>query len=326
MSGEKTLANSRKPKPGPLETSLSVEDDKRLFGCTGAGSICGAVFVAWAILTVPKIPDILVIWDWGDGRLNPRDTVPIYVKPPVDYHRKLNQPRIAKNNAKPGRTGKQRPAPKTAKPSEKQGWLGQNLITSRGDRLDVNAYDLVPKSVRDLDLDKLSEMPILKRTPHSGIGGRRGKQSHEFNLEYFEDGEGGGGGITDIPTGIGPGKIPTQVKRSGGISKIGSTIDYSESNNARSSASILSVIRSRSPGLRHIYNNFLKQHPGFAGKITLHFEIAPGGDVVAVGIASSTTHVRDFDQEILRQVKSWRFEPVKSAGNDNVTVPINFSE
>lgn len=322
MSGEKILSGPEKKKPGPLEESLRIEDDARLARFTGAASASGAFFAAWILTMVPHIPRALVIWDPPPST---PDTVPIIIKPPEDYHGPIRKPRIAKSTPKPGQTGAQRSKPRTAKPAEKPGWLGQNLLTSRGERLDVNAYDLIPKAMRDLDLDKLSELPVLKRTPHSGIGGRRGKVSHEFNLDYFEDGDGGDDGITDIPTGIAPGKIATQVKRPAGPPRIGS-VDIKEETNARSTASILAVIRSRSPGLRHIYNTFLKQNPGFAGKINLRFEIAPSGDVVAVDIASSTTRVPGFDLEILRQVKSWKFDPVKSIGNDHVTVPISFSE
>jgi TonB family protein len=323
MSGEKLLPRSEKQKPGPLEASLRVEDDKRLFGCTGAGSVFGMAFAAWALTTVPYIPKALVIWtDPPDvGR---SDTVRILITPPEDYHGPRKKPKLAKNTPKPGQTGNQRPKAKSRKPAEKSGWMGQNLLTSRGDRLDVNAYDLIPKAMR-LDMDKLDELPVLKRTPHSGISGRRGMQTSEFNYAHYEDGEGGDGGITDRPTGMGPGKIETQLKRVAGP-RPDKSIEMTLDGNARSTASILAVIRSRSPGLRHIYNNFLKQNPGFSGKINLRFEIAPGGDVVSVEIASSTTHVRDFDIEILRQVKSWRFDPVKAIGNDNVTVPISFSE
>lgn len=327
MSGEKLLPRSRKPIPGSLEDRFSVEDDKRLFRFTGAGSVFGVCFAAWALTTVPYIPIVLVCPLCHDGDLHPPpvDTVPFYFKPPADYHRKIPNGKIAKRQDKPGRTGVQAATPKTAKPAEKPGWLGQNLITSRGDRLDVNAYDLIPKAMRGLDMDKLGEMPVLKRTPHSGIGGRRGKISHEFNLEYRDAGDGGSGGIEEMIIGSRPEAISSQLKRPTGSPKI-SEIEIKQDGNARSTADILAVIRARSPGLRHIYNGFLKQNPGFAGKVTLRFEIAPGGDVVAVDIVASTTHVRDFDAEILRQVKSWHFDPVKAVGNDNVTVPITFSE
>jgi TonB family protein len=86
------------------------------------------------------------------------------------------------------------------------------------------------------------------------------------------------------------------------------------------------VIRSRSPGLRHIYNTFLKMQPGMAGKVTLRFAIAPSGDVVDVGLAGSTTSAPDFDAQVAHAVMSWRFDPVKAVGNDIVTVPFNFSE
>lgn len=319
MSGEIVLA-SRNRKPTPMEERLAVEDDARLARFTGAGSILGACFAAWALTTHIVIPVDLRVMPPPPDDPQP----PMIILPLVDYHGPIRRPRIAKTTVKPGNPGRGRGEPKTARPAEKAGWLGQNLISSRGDRLDVNAYDLIPAAMRNLDLDKLGELPVLKRTPHSGIGGRRGKVSHEFNVEYFEDGNGGSGGIIDVPSAIG-GALRTEVKRPAGAPRA-SEIEMKQDGNARSTASILAVIRSRSPGLRHIYNSHLKLNPGFAGKINLSFEIAPGGDVVAVGIASSTTRVPEFDAEILRQVKSWRFDPVRASGNDHVTVPISFSE
>jgi TonB family protein len=94
----------------------------------------------------------------------------------------------------------------------------------------------------------------------------------------------------------------------------------------RSTESILRVIRQHTPGLRHTYNKFLKTNPGFKGKVTLKFTIAPSGSIIELALTSSTTGVSDFDQEIRNKVKTWRFEPVKGRSNDVVTVPFTFSE
>ena len=86
------------------------------------------------------------------------------------------------------------------------------------------------------------------------------------------------------------------------------------------------VIRQHTPGLRHTFNKFLKLNPGFKGKVTLKFTIAPSGAIVELAIISSTTGVSEFDSEVRDKVKSWRFEPVKGRANDHVTVPFTFSE
>ena len=102
-------------------------------------------------------------------------------------------------------------------------------------------------------------------------------------------------------------------------------ISMSGGDGYRSKADIMKVIKQRTPGLRHIYNKFLKKKPGFAGKVTLKFTIAPGGEIISIAIASSTTGFDEFDNEIKSAVSRWKFGTVKS-GNTTVTLPFTFSE
>ena len=81
----------------------------------------------------------------------------------------------------------------------------------------------------------------------------------------------------------------------------------------------MKVVRQRTPGLRHIYNKFLKKKPGFQGKVTLKFTIAPGGEIISISIASSTTGYGEFDGEVKNAVSRWKFSKVKS-GNTTVTI------
>jgi TonB family protein len=84
-------------------------------------------------------------------------------------------------------------------------------------------------------------------------------------------------------------------------------------------------VRQRTPGLRHIYNKHLKKNPGFQGKITLRFTIAPGGEIISMSLVSSTTQYSVFDNEIKDAVRRWTFSKVKS-GNTTVTIPFTFTE
>ena len=93
----------------------------------------------------------------------------------------------------------------------------------------------------------------------------------------------------------------------------------------RSAADIMRVIRQRTPGLRHIYEKCLKKKPGFAGKVTLRFVIAPGGEIIGIETVSSTTGFREFDSEIKNAVSRWTFPKAKS-GNTVVTVPFTFTQ
>jgi TonB family protein len=325
MSGSKVFAFPQPESLHPLAEKLRIEDDRRLFRCAGAGSLIGAALAAWALsIDFPAFPGGCKIGPDGGTVVHPGPDFGL--KPIADYHGKISDKRIARHHAKEGQKHPKAPIAKTAHPTQKPGWLGQNLVTSRSARRDLGVYDLLHASRKQVDIDKLTELPMLRRTSDSRIAGRRGKESHEFNLEYSEQG-------TGCATDCGPGVLPPldppgRLKPRGPVAagpRV-SSIDYAASENTRSSASILAVIRSHAPGLRHTYNGYLKRSPGMSGKLNLSFSIAPSGDVVELAVVSSTTGDPGFDAEIARLVKDWRFDPVKAVGNDHVTVPFTFSE
>ena len=93
----------------------------------------------------------------------------------------------------------------------------------------------------------------------------------------------------------------------------------------------MKVVRQRMPGLRHIYNKFLKLQPHFQGVVSLRFTIAPGGEIISISIASSTTGYGEFDNEIKTAVSRWNFGKFKCddgniANETTVTVPFTFYE
>ena len=88
--------------------------------------------------------------------------------------------------------------------------------------------------------------------------------------------------------------------------------------------SLLLVIKQRTPGLRHLYNKFLKKKLGFEGTIVMTLSIVPDGSVSKVSVKSSTTEFKEFDEEIKTAVSRWKFE--KSDGTTSVTIPLEFSE
>lgn len=322
MSGSKVLAFPQPNPVNPLAEKLRIEDDRRLFRCAGAGSIAGAALAVWALSVEFPLP-VAISCPNGPGSVDP---LVLTIKPPENYHGSIREKRVARHTAKPGQKTPKAPVAKTAHPTEKPGWLGQNLVTSRSGRRDLGVYDLLHASMKHVDIDKLDELPMLRRTPESRIAGRRGKESHEFNLEYSEQGT---GCASDCGPAVLPGLSAPERLKTRGPSLSGprvTSIDYAASENARSTASILAIIRSHAPGLRHAYNGYLKRDPGMAGKLNLAFSIAPGGDVLELSVVSSTTGSPEFDAEIARLVKAWRFDPVKAAGNDHVTVPFSFSE
>jgi TonB family protein len=178
------------------------------------------------------------------------------------------------------------------------------------------------------DLDKvINNVSGLTKTGQTRLGGRRGKVDGGWNDGFAV---GGSGGVDDLLGGLWGGDAgPLGVKAKGGLglkAPSASDIDMGQESGQRSTESILRVIRQHTPGLRHTYNKFLKTNPGFKGKVTMKFAIAPSGAIVELTIVGTTTGVAEFDSEIRDNVRMWRFEPVKGKSNDVVTVPFTFSE
>lgn len=175
------------------------------------------------------------------------------------------------------------------------------------------------------DIDRvLRDVAGLQTTGHTDLGGRRKQADKEFNEGYAEGGSGGiGDGLAGL-LGGGGGGIATKAK---GTIKIPSARDIvvKSENDVRPASDIMKVVRQRTPGLRHIYNKFLKQKPGFDGVVTLKFSIAPSGEVLKIKIDDSTTGYGEFDGEVKKAVSRWKFGKVKS-GKTLVTIPFTFSE
>lgn len=142
------------------------------------------------------------------------------------------------------------------------------------------------------------------------------------NYNENNNSEGIGDGIAAL-LGGGGGGIATKAR---GSIRTPSTQDIDiKEGSSRSSADILKVVRQRTPGLRHIYNKYLKMKPGFQGKVVLKFAIASSGEITKIVIESSTTDFSDFDNEIKGAVNRWTFSKI-SSGKTVVTIPFTFTE
>ena len=88
---------------------------------------------------------------------------------------------------------------------------------------------------------------------------------------------------------------------------------------------VAKVFRQKNPTLSHIYRMFLegKTSNPFEGKITLMLTISADGTVKDALIISSTTGVKDFDENIINAVCRWTFSKVNS-GKIAVYVTIRF--
>ena len=85
---------------------------------------------------------------------------------------------------------------------------------------------------------------------------------------------------------------------------------------------VMKVVQQRLPGLRHIYNKYLKKKPGFQGKVVLKLDVNANGQVTYISVTSSTANYPEFENEIAEAVSRWKFE--NSTGNTIITIPCTF--
>lgn len=301
----------------PLVASLMPESDKRFAGVAVISLIVAISFSLWASM-YEAVVDEVIFEDTEAEQLT--TTMKIDEKKEEKKEEKKKEP--TKPRKKAGGGGKPRGKGQPNAP-QTRGVL--KLLTAQTSKANFAAYDLMKDQKFTKDIDKvLKDVAGLQTTGKTVLGGRRGKADGGFNEGYAEGGSGGlGDGLSGL-LGGGGGGIATKAK---GSIKTPSErdIDMGAGGGSRSAADIMKVVRQRTPGLRHIYNKYLKLQPGFAGKVTLRFTIAPGGDIISISIASSTTGYSDFDNEVKKTVSRWTFSKVKS-GNTTVTIPFTFSE
>jgi TonB family protein len=307
----------------PILSKMEVESDKRLGKFLGVFAIIGGAFVGYALTIEVMIPVALYA-------TSKEDTSQVVMKlADVEKTKKEEEKKKLKNmppkpRKKAGGGGKPRGK---GNPNAPVTQAALKLITSRTTSSSLSSYDLMNQKFAK-DLDKvINNVSGLTKTGQTRLGGRRGKVDGGWNDGFAV---GGSGGVDDLLGGLWGGDAgPLGVKAKGGLglkAPSASDIDMGQESGQRSTESILRVIRQHTPGLRHTYNKYLKTNPGFKGKITLKFAIAPSGSIVELTIVGTTTGVGEFDSEIRDKVRTWRFEPVKGKSNDVVTVPFTFSE
>ena len=312
------MAKKNTPAVDPLVASLMPESDKKMGAIAGISLVVALAICLWASM-YEQVVDEVVFDDSAAADLTASMTID-EKKEEKKEEKKKEEPK--KPRKKAGGGGKPRGKGQPNAP-QTRGVL--KLLTAQTKNASVGAYDLMKNQNFSKDIDKvLKDVAGLQTTGKTVLGGRRGKADGGFNEGYAEGGSGGiGDGLAGL-LGGGGGGIATKAK---GSIKTPSErdIDMGAGGGSRSAADIMKVVRQRTPGLRHIYNKFLKKKPGFQGKVTLKFTIAPGGEVISISIASSTTGYGEFDGEIKNAVSRWKFSKVKS-GNTTVTIPFTFSE
>ncbi|MBO7383063.1 MAG: energy transducer TonB [Fibrobacter sp.] len=300
----------------PFIASLLPESDKKMGAIAGVSLVIALAMCIWASMYEQVVAE--VVFDNADS-VDLTTSMQIEQK---EEKKEEKKPEPKKPRKKAGGGGKPRGKGQPNAP-QTRGVL--KLLTAQTKNASAGAYDLMKNQKFSKDIDKvLKDVAGLQTTGKTVLGGRRGKADGGFNEGYAEGGSGGiGDGLAGL-LGGGGGGIATKAK---GSIKTPSErdIDMGAGGGSRSAADIMKVVRQRTPGLRHIYNKFLKKKPGFQGKVTLKFTIAPGGEVISISIASSTTGYGEFDGEVKTAVSRWKFSKVKS-GNTTVTIPFTFSE
>ena len=111
----------------------------------------------------------------------------------------------------------------------------------------------------------------------------------------------------------GCGRDVTIVTKSRGNAKFSFVNVESADKQALVQERYLKVAQQRTPGLRHVYNKFLKKKADpFAGEITVKLIITEDGSVKKIQIVSSTTDYTEFDEEIKTLLSRWIFPKVES--------------
>ena len=319
MAVNKAPSAAQKVKD-PYIQHLEVESDMRLFRFMGVFVLLGAGLISYMLTVHAVIPGVLTrrSHDIEKDQKVVIKTDDIKKEEKKKKEDEKKPPKVDKGGG--GLHGRGSPkAPVTQ--------AALKMITSRSTSSSLSSYSLLASKFNK-DIDKvLGSVSGLTKTGQTRLGGRRGKsESGGFNEGLAS---GGSGGVDNLLGGLwgGDGSGGLNLQAKGGLkAPSASDIDLGEESGQRSTESIVSVIRQHTPSLRHTFEKYLKLQPGFKGKVTFRFTIAPSGAIIELTIVSSTTGTEEFDQEIRDKVKTWRFEPIKGKGNDVVTVPFSFSQ
>ena len=310
---------TKTPNQDALVASLMPDSDKKMVRIAGVSLLVAIVLCFWAAAYEVVVDDFFI---------EPTNTPEI--KATMNIIDKKEEKKVDKKpEHKPRETPRRSPG-EGGKPIGKgnpRAPLNRGVIRAleaQTANASAAAYDLLTQKFSK-DIDKvLKNTNGLQVTGKTKIGEVRGKVDGGFNQGMFAGGSGGIG--NDISNLIGGPAGAISTKAMGNIKPPkDNEIEWGAGPASRSAADIMKVVRQRTPGLRHVYNKHLKKVPGFQGKVTLKFTIAPGGEIISIATVSSTTGNSEFDNEIKNTVGRWKFSKVKS-GNTTVTIPFTFTE
>ena len=322
MKNTKVTKKEMKEKLEPLVASLLPDSDKKMGAIASISLLVALALCFWAAAY-----EVIIDEDIFERADTPELKATMNIIEKKEETKKPPKEEKKKEEIKRKRTGGggKRVGKGDPKAPEQRGVLKE--LTALTKNAGASVYELMNNQKFAKDIDKVIKntngLQVNGRTQIAGV--RKGKIDGGFNEGIASGGSGGiRDGLTNLMGGS-YGSIGTKSMKGNLSLPKPNEIDMSSANSARSASDIMKVIRQRTPGLRHIYNKYLKKNPGFSGKVTLKFTISPGGEVISNTIVSSSTGYGDFDNEVKKAVSGWTFGKVKS-GNTTVTIPFTFSE
>lgn len=173
------------------------------------------------------------------------------------------------------------------------------------------------ESVVDLE-DALDKMTGLQKTKSVDVLNKTLVKSKELSASRKES-------IDDLLANVGRSDAADLVKRGAFVIQKPESIEGAASSNARrDNSAINAIVGTHKTSIRMSYEKYLKRDPALAGKITIRFTIAASGSVTKTEVVENTTGNGDLEEEIIRKIRMWQFEPV-SDGDVSVTYPFVFS-
>ena len=172
---------------------------------------------------------------------------------------------------------------------------------------------------RSVNLDQeLANMTGLVVAKNVEVTQRKLVKSKDVEVEHKE-------AIDDLIAGVTVAKTNELAKRGEIIIQKPESIEGAASSNAkRDNNAINAAVSSHKASIKMSYEKYLKRNPTLAGKITIHFTITAAGTVSMVKVLDNTTGDMEFEQELVRKVKMWQFDPINE-GDVTVTYPFVFT-
>lgn len=101
-------------------------------------------------------------------------------------------------------------------------------------------------------------------------------------------------------------------------------VDYVE---IRQLTGILIIVNMNSGNIVRAYSKRWAEKPNLEGRITVKFGIDEKGDVISCKVISSTMDDPPLEEQVIKNVKSWKFGEIYNPGDiTEVVYPFNFSQ